>query len=327
MNLFRNPISPYDAPDPFITFDPVTGYYYALFTRGRVLELFRSRHAASICTPGESRVIYTPNGPRDGIFGDIWAPEMHRGSNGKWYIYTSGRMREEPGEKRLFIMEAEGDDPFGPWRFKGKPSPDVFSIDPTVWTAPDGRQYLCCSRVDRGQVLDIVELENPWTFGKRRAMIARAEYAWEQVPPYVGNSAINEGAFFVETPERLFIIYSGNGCWSDRYCLGVLEYTGGDRCDPDRLCDAANWSKHDRPLFEMGNGVFGPGHASFFRSPDGTELWCAYHGMKEHNETVTPAARYFNIQKVTFDEAGSPVMGEPAGYEKDLLPPSGESRD
>ncbi|MBE6723947.1 MAG: hypothetical protein E7576_01925 [Ruminococcaceae bacterium] len=327
MKSFRNPISPYDAPDPFLTWDPVTGYYYALFTRGSVLELFRSRHAASICTGGDSRVIYTPNGPRDGIWGELWAPEMHRGSNGRWYIYTSGRMRQEPGEKRLFIMEAETDDPMGPWRFKGKPSPDVFSIDPTVWTAPDGKQYLCCSRVDRGQVLDIVELENPWTFGTRRAMIARAEYDWELVPPYTGNAAINEGAFFVDTPERLFIVYSGNGCWSDRYCLGALEYTGGDRCDPDRLCDPANWRKHGKPLFEMGNGVFGPGHASFFRSPDGTELWCAYHGMKEHNETVTPAPRYFNIQKVSFDETGFPVLGEPAGPGRDLIPPSGEDPD
>ena len=124
MKTFRNPVSPFDAPDPFMTYDPVTGYYYSLFTRGRVLELFRSRHAAEICTNGDSRVIYRADGPRDGVWGDIWAPEMHRGSNGKWYIYTSGRMQEAPGEKRLFIMEAFGDDPFGEWRFKGKPSPD-----------------------------------------------------------------------------------------------------------------------------------------------------------------------------------------------------------
>ena len=37
MRKFRNPVSPGDAPDPFMTFDPITGYYYALFTRGQVL--------------------------------------------------------------------------------------------------------------------------------------------------------------------------------------------------------------------------------------------------------------------------------------------------
>ncbi|MCR4906692.1 MAG: family 43 glycosylhydrolase [Clostridiales bacterium] len=328
MKTFRNPVSPFDAPDPFMTYDPVTGYYYALFTRGRVLELFRSRHAAEICTVGDSKVIYHANGPRDGIWGDIWAPEMHRAPGGRWYIYTSGRIREERGApKCLFIMEALSDDPFGDWQFKCKPSPDVFSIDPTVYTAENGQQFLCCSRVDRGQVLDIRELADPWTFGPRRAMIARASYDWETVPPYNGDGTINEGAFFVESGERLFIIYSGNGCWSDHYCFGVLEYTGDDRGDPAKMCDPANWFKHDKPIFEMANGVFGPGHASFFRSPDGRELWCAYHGMKAHNETVTYAPRYFNLQHVSFDETGYPVMGEPVGYETDLVPPSGEVWD
>ena len=32
MKTFRNPVSPFSAPDPFMTYDPVTGYYYALFT-------------------------------------------------------------------------------------------------------------------------------------------------------------------------------------------------------------------------------------------------------------------------------------------------------
>lgn len=321
MNTFRNPISPFDAPDPFMTYDPVTGYYYALFTRGTRLELFRSRRAACIVTDGDSRIIYTPNGERDGIWGDIWAPEMHRGSNGKWYIYTSGRMNPEPSQKRIFVMEGPSDDPFeGEWIFRGKPFPETFSIDPTAYTAPDGMQYLCSSRVDpvHGQVLDICDLENPYTCGKHSATIARAELDWELVKPYVGDSAIVEGAFFLERGGRLFIIYSANGCWSDHYCLGVLEHTGGS------LCDAANWKKHEKPLLVHGNGLYGPGHASFFASPDGSEIWCAYHGMKEHNEHVTPAPRFFHIQKVDFTEDNYPVMGLPTGYEADLIPPSGE---
>ena len=95
-------------------------------------------------------------------------------------------------------------------------------------------------------------------------------------------------------------------------------HTGGD------LCDAANWKKHEKPIFTYGNGVFGPGHASFFYSPDKTELWCAYHGMKESNPDCTQAKRYFNIQRIDFDESGYPVMGIPVGYEAEILPPSGE---
>ena len=247
---------------------------------------------------------------------------MHRGSDGRWYVYTSGRIKPEPSQKRLFVMQGPADDPFqGEWIFRGKPSPDIFSIDPTVYTAPDGVQYLCCSRVDPvyGQVLDICDLVNPYTYGQNMTTIARAELDWELVPPYVGRSAIVEGAFFLRKNDRLFIIYSANGCWSDHYCLGVLEHTGGS------LTDAANWKKHNKPILVHGNGLFGPGHASFFASPDGSEIWCAYHGMKQHNETCTGAPRFFNIQRVDFDEGGYPVMGLPVGYEVELDPPSGEA--
>jgi GH43 family beta-xylosidase len=218
-------------------------------------------------------------------------------------------------------MEGPAEDPFeGEWVFRGMPSPDIFSIDPTVYTAPDGVQYLCSSRVDStyGQVLDICDLINPYTRGKNSATIARAELDWELVEPYTGKRAIVEGAFFLERNGRLFIIYSANGCWSDHYCLGVLEHTGGS------LCDAANWKKHKQPLFVHGNGLYGPGHASFFTSPDGTEVWCAYHGMKDHNKSVSFAVRYFNIQRIDFDPDGSPVMGLPTGYDVDIPYPSGE---
>ncbi len=109
-----------------------------------------------------------------------------------------------------------------------------------------------------------------------------------------------------------------DGCRSDDYCLGVLMHKGG------KICDASNWIKHPYPIMVKGNGVYGPGHASFFYSPDGTELWCAYHGMKEHNENATPAPRYMNIQKITFDEDGFPVVDKPTGYEASLQSPSGE---
>jgi hypothetical protein len=46
--------------------------------------------------------------------------------------------------------------------------------------------------------------------------------------------------------------------------------------------------------------------------------------MKQHNEKVTPAHRFFNIQRVDFDESGYPVMGRPTGYEVELEPTKGE---
>ena len=318
MTKFKNPLAEFDAPDPFMTYDPVTGYYYALVTRCDRVEIFRSRHAADILRD-ESRVIYTPGGERDGIYGMIWAPEMHKGTNGKWYIYTSGLYDPELWPKRLFILEAVGDDPFGEWCFKSMPLPDTYAIDPTVYTHVDGRQYVCYSLVDGEQLLEIREMVDPYTFGERSAVISKAEYDWELVPPYVGRWAINEGAFFLRHGERLFIIYSANGCFTASYCLGVLEYIGGD------LCDAASWKKHDKPLLTYGNGVYAPGHASFFASPDGREVWCAYHGVREYTETLKETPRYMHIQRVEFDESGYPVMGMPVGCDAIQPVPSGET--
>lgn len=318
MQLFYNPISPGDAPDPFMTYDSETKYYYAIYTQGNRLELFRHKHAAEVLKSGESKILYRADGT-NGIWGDIWAPEMHRGPDGLWYIYTSGRITKEPGEKRVFIVGSRTFDPFGEWEYKNMPAKDVFSIDPTVYTAHDGTQYICYSKVHReyGQVLDIAQMVDPYTCRSAKT-IARAELEWELVEPYVGHRAILEGAFFLENHGRLFIIYSANGCWSDHYALGVLEYMGGD------MTDAESWKKHPEPLLVYGNGVYGPGHASFFRSPDGSEVWCAYHGMKQTNPSVTWAPRYFNIQRVEFDETGYPVMGKPIGYETPIAPPAGE---
>lgn len=318
MQMFYNPISPGDAPDPFMTYDPETGYYYAIYTQGNRLELFRHKHAAEVLKNGESKIIYRADGTNL-IWGDIWAPEMHRGTDGLWYIYTSGRITKEPGEKRVFVVGSLTSDPFGEWEYKNMPAKDIFSIDPTVYTTPDGVQYICYSKVHRehGQVLDIAQMTNPYTCHSAKT-IARAELDWELVEPYVGKRAILEGAFFLENNGRLFIIYSANGCWSDHYALGVLEYMGGD------MTDEKTWKKHPKPLLVYGNGVYGPGHASFFRSPDGSEVWCAYHGMSQSNPSVTPASRYFNIQKVEFDETGYPVMGQPVGWLAPQIPPSGE---
>ena len=321
---FFNPVASQDTADPFMTYDEETGYYYALFTTGDMLEIFRSRHAGQIISDGDSKVIYTPC-DEDSIYGSIWAPEMHKGSDGKWYIYTSGETSLDNGIKHLFVLQALSDDPFGEWKFMNILMPDLFCIDPTIYTDYFGTQYICYSRVDAeyGQVLEICEMIDPYTCSDERTMIARAELDWELVPPYVNTDeskrAIVEGAFFLERDGRLFIIYSANGCWSDCYALGVLEYMGGG------ITEADNWVKYPEPLLTAGNGVYGPGHASFFESPDGSEVWCAYHGMLSSNDSDTPVNRYMNLQRVEFDPLGFPIMGLPVGFEAPIMPPSGEA--
>lgn len=325
MHTFRNPVSPWDAPDPFMTYDPETGYYYSVFTRYDKLEIFRSRHAGNIISDGESIVIY--NTPDYGYFNCIWAPEMHK-VNGRWYIYTSGQVTPKNGPKYIFVMGAKTDDPFGEWEYLGEPMPGLYAIDPTSYTAPNGLQYLCYCRIERDEnrntrnVLQIRRMDDPTHGSSQCADIARAEFPWEMIAPYDNRHLINEGPFFVEKNGRLFVIYSANGMTIDPYCLGLLEFIG-DPCNSSQLCNAKYWVKLDHPIFQQANGVYGPGHASFFASPDGSELWCAYHGRRVP-DTEPGCVRFMYLQKIDFDESGFPVMGEPLGSEVDMIPPSGE---
>ena len=171
---------------------------------------------------------------------------------------------------------------------------------------------------DGVQVLTIREMADPLCFSRKSAELARPTLDWELAEGYTGSSAINEGAFFLKRGRRLFIIYSANGCWSDDYCLGVLEYIGGE------LCDAKSWIKHPKPLFVKGNGVYGVGHASFFVSPDDSEVWCAYHCLLKSNPEREKTDRFVCIQKISFDESDYPVLGAPIGIGKEIESPSGE---
>ena len=314
---FTNPIWEKDAPDPFVTYDAETGYSYGLRTNVRGVELFRSRQAATIFSGGDSKTMWRPNAG-DGVLSDIWAPEMYKAPDGKWYVYASGNVATNGWKVRIFALQSKTVDPFDGFVFKGIPDPDMQAIDPTVWIAPDGRRYMVYSfMVKGGQRLGIRPFATPWTYAGPNVEIARAELPWEVT---WAKQRIVEGAFMLRRGKRSYIIYSANGCWNDDYALGVLEFMGGDPMN------AVNWKKHQSPILVKGNGVFGPGHASFFMSPDGAETWCAYHGLVAHNEHHKPAVRKPNLQKVKWTDDDYPILGVPTLRGVPIAAPSGEMK-
>lgn len=321
--MVLNPLSQLNFSDPFITYDKQTGYYYFIAScQDNRLTMYRSKHIGDILTNGDSKVVYECGSNK--VYGPMWAPEMYRVGR-KWYIYTS--CREEWHENRFairkqpLILQSKTEDPFDGFEFGSKPDGSIFAIDPTS-AIICGKQYICYSEVDPNgvQILVIREMCDPLTFTDKLAVIARPSLPWEFAEGYTGNNAINEGAFFLRRGNRLFIIYSANGCWSDDYCLGVLEHTGGE------ICNASNWKKHPLPLFVKGNGVYGVGHAAFFTSPDEAEVWCAYHCLLRSNPTREEMIRHTCIQKIAFDENDYPVMGEPVGINTAIAAPSGETQ-
>lgn len=319
--MLVNPLSEKNYSDPFVTYDKKTGYYYLLAScQSNVMSVFRSRKVGDLLKNGEKKDVYVCGA--NGIYGPMWAPEMYKIGD-KWYIYTSCRKKWDDNmfaeRKQILILKSGTEDPFDGFEFGSMPDGDVFAIDPTVFFI-DGKQYICYSEVakDGVQILTVREMKNPLCYTKKRAEISRPKFDWELAEGYRGGNAINEGAFFLERGNRKFIIYSANGCWSDDYCLGVLEYTGGE------VCDAKNWKKHPDPLFVKGNGIFGVGHASFFNSPDNSEVWCAYHCLLKSNPQLTETDRFVFVQKIDFDKNDYPVMGNPVCAGEKLPSPSGE---
>lgn len=301
---FGGPIGKHESPDPFITYDGERGLYYLLFTRGREIRIFYSDSLLSLRDSDSVCVYSVERG--DGIYGCIWAPEMHF-VQGRWYIYTSGARTADGREDRtLFILVSKTENPLDGFDFAAYPDPSLHAIDPTVFTH-NGSLYMCYAREGGGNRINIRKMSSPTEFSGQGVQICQAELPWETVPPYVGESTIVEGPFAVKSPDgkRLFIIYSANGCWSDDYAFGVLELKGSDPMD------SASWEKDPEILMKKGNGVFGPGHASFFYAPGTKDLCIAYHGMLESNKTVTWAPRFLFVQRVYFDNTGYPCIESP----------------
>jgi GH43 family beta-xylosidase len=118
---------------------------------------------------------------------------------------------------------------------------------------------------------------------------------WEQ-----GIFAINEGPEVLRHGDRLHVIYSASWCGSKAYTLGRLSVAS----------DA---------------GVFGPGHGSFFRSPDGRESWMAYHATEEDKGCFTGGLRTTRVQRFGWSADGTPDFGTPVSLARDIAAPSGDA--
>lgn len=299
---FQNPLSTGNAPDPFVTYHD--GYYYALYTEATQITLYRNSSLPDILK-GQKRLIYSAGKE---VVSDIWAPELHfNPKTNKWYIYASGATEMNNFSTiRMFCLESESDNPMSKYSFKAFTDSNIMAIDQTVYYDEDTDQlYTAYSHFnEKGQVIEFARMTNPWTIASQRIELSYPEYEWEKG----GWGNVNEGPIFLRHNDKLVLIYSGSGCWSEFYCLGMLEYTGKD-FSAKNMTNAANWKKHPNSIFSSGNNVYGVGHCSFFYSPDGTETWIAYHGM--HTPDAGESGRYMYAQKINFDKNDLPVIGKP----------------
>ena len=306
MDFFQNPLSTGAAPDPVVVYHE--GYYYATFTEALGIALYRSKDLKTVLTD-EKIIIFNLC---DEVQGNIWAPELHYNpSTDRWYVYASGSTNGwDFFSIRMFCLESKTSDPFGEYVFKGFTDSNTLAIDQTVfYDEQSGTLYTAYSEfTSKGQVIKLAVMENPWTISDKHIEVSYPKYDWEKLGKTEGkDERVNEGPVFLCHNGKLSLIYSASGCWSEYYCLGLLEFTGED-FSVDNVMKKSNWEKHNEPIFKAANQVYGVGHCFFFTTPDGT-TWISYHGM--HTPDAGEAGRYMYVQPIGFDEKGLPVLGEP----------------
>lgn len=306
MDSFQNPLSAGSAPDPVVVYHE--GYYYATFTETLGIALYRSKDLKTVLTD-EKKIIMNLTSQ---VQGNVWAPELHYNpATDRWYIYASGSTDGwDFFSIRMFCLESVTSDPFGEYVFKGFTDPDTLAIDQTVfYDEQSGTLYTAFSQfTDKGQVITLAVMENPWTVSDKRIEVSFPRYEWERLGKTENkDERVNEGPVFLYRNGKLCLFYSASGCWSEYYCLGLLEFTGDDLTE-ESIMRRTNWKKSNKPVFKAANEVYGVGHCFFFDTPDG-QTWISYHGM--HTPDAGEAGRYMYIQPIGFDEKGLPVLGEP----------------
>jgi GH43 family beta-xylosidase len=144
-------------------------------------------------------------------------------------------------------------------------------------------------------------------------MLAEPEFDWE-----TSDSAVLEGPYGLKSPDgTVYMVYSANSCSTPAYTLGALRFKAGG--DP---MDRESWAKLSEPLFRTGNGLYGPAHNAFFKSPDGTEDWQVFHANQNQNDGCSTTRETF-IQRISWKD-DVPDLGEPLAVGTEIFPPAGE---
>ncbi|CAG9946230.1 unnamed protein product [Clonostachys rosea f. rosea IK726] len=321
---YQNPIRDKPAPDPSLVY--ADGYYYLTYTGYTQFEIIRSRTLGGLAS-GESRVIWTDTNTTRNA--NMWAPEIHHIDNTWYYFYSSCDASQaccDSCQTRV-LKGCDGPNPYDcdyeflatlvpPEGSRGSSSNLAFSIDGSYLEIPGRGRYHVLSIVDekRLQSIAITELNTTdWTVNAWH-IISQPDQEWEQ--HYKGNGAVNEAPHPLYHGDDIWLAYSGSDCSTAFYALGLLYYNGGDPLQ------ASSWDKSG-PVLSQANGNYGTGHNSFFKSPDGKEIWNAFHATA-NSDGDCGRTRYTMAQKVTFDKNNVPNFGIPQPLGAELDPPSGE---
>ncbi|MCE4556677.1 family 43 glycosylhydrolase [Roseateles cellulosilyticus] len=314
---FTNPIVaaavPAGSADPSVVH--VNGHYYYCRSVGdRFLGVARAERLQDIGRAEMVNVFEPEVGTPWSC--EIWAPELQF-VRGRWYIYFAASDGDNRNH-RMYALEAVTDDPQGEYVFRGQltDATNRWAIDGIAVESEGGLYFVWSGwrNEDDGfpQVLYIAEMSDPCTIVGERHEIAAPDLPWE-----CQGASLLEGPAVLYGDSGLFITYSASASWTDHYAVGLLHYQGGD------ILSAAAWHKSPTPVFAARpeQRVFGPGHNSFVKSPDGTEDWIVYHAIDSSGGGWSQ--RSVRAQRFDWTADGIPMLGMPVGHGVRVEEPSG----
>lgn len=318
---FTNPLLPSGA-DPWSIYKD--GYYYYTQSMQSKLVIWKTKNLADLKTAEKKTIFLPPAGKA--YSKELWAPEIHF-INGKWYVYFAADDGDN-NTHRMYVLENASKDPLkGSWVFKGKVGDisNKWAIDGSVFIYQKQLYMIWAGwegDVNQKQEIYIAKMKNPWTIDGERHKISSPEFDWEKHgdlndPKNPAHVDVNEGPQILINKGKVFLIYSASGCWTDFYALGMLTLKGKN------LLNVSSWEKSKQPVFKQSpeNGVYAPGHNSFFKSPDGKEDWILYHANSGPGQGCG-GQRAPRAQKFTWNADGSPNFGKPVKTAQKLKIPS-----
>lgn len=333
---FKNPL-PIAFGDPYVLYAS-DGKYYMYGTGGGAKDGFAAYSSHDLVDWSPEGQVYFGNTDDSWGIGAFWAPEVYQ-VNDKYYMFYSAQWRYNPTNEleNFLIGVAVADSPTGPFKdLTNKPlfDPGYPIIDANVFFDDDGKVYLYYSRACykhpvESEIADLArekgwfeEIEESWIYGieinpdfsgtvGKPVLILRppvklddeqAEWESRSVTSQEVNRRWTEGSYTFKKKDTYYMMYSANHFAGENYAVGYA--TAKLPLGPYKKA-ATN------PILQKNTGeggeVSGTGHNSIVYSPDGTEMFCVYHGRT----TATGDERVVFIDRMEILDDGTLVVHGP----------------
>ncbi|MFC1837721.1 glycoside hydrolase family 43 protein [Thermodesulfobacteriota bacterium] len=205
----------------------------------------------------------------------VWAPDVfYNGKDRMFYLYYTVNGR---------IGVAVANRPDGMFRDRGTLIDRA--IDAHMFQDQDGKYYLYYVEYP-GFRIHVQPMTSPVRKKDEPVHILQADAFWER-----NIAAITEAPWMLKHNGVYYLLYSGGGANSQEYAIGYA--TSKSPFGP--------FSKYKgNPIIKKGSGIFGPGHCSVTKTPDG-QLWMVYHQQENGSRGWN---RIICIDPLRFDDQG-----------------------